>query len=53
MSLYFWVAKNRSGSMKSGVVSSENAAKAYLQASQAATTFSDDVFVVVKLERIE
>lgn len=46
-------SKNTSGLLKSGVIFANCPKEAHTEASRKATTFSDDVFVVCKLERIE
>jgi hypothetical protein len=53
MNYYFWVAQNRGGVFKSGVVVAATPAEAHKISSKAATTFSDDAFIITKLERIE
>lgn len=50
---YFYLAKNRQGLLKSGVISAGSALAAYSKAERVVTSWSDDIYVIVKLERIE
>lgn len=53
MSNYFYLAKNRQGLLKSGVISGSSAFDAYSKASNIVTKWSDDIYVIVKLEKVE
>lgn len=53
MNNYFYLAKNRQGLLKSGVISGVSAFDAYSKASKVVSKWSDDIYVIVKLERIE
>lgn len=50
---YFWVGRNSIGLFKSGVVYADNVGVAHAMASKASTTYSDDKYVIVRLERVE